>query len=92
MVIYDLVCSNQHLFEGWFKSKDIGKTTRQQLPAVEADSKSVNSANNTEPAALEGRNLHFSNAPETLEMLRSYVEKNFEDVGNEFSEETRKMH
>ncbi len=36
--------------------------------------------------------MHFNNVAEQVDMLRDFVEKNFEDVGNEFSNEIRKIH
>jgi len=36
--------------------------------------------------------MHFNSTEEQVNMLREFVEKNFEDVGSKFSDEVRKMH
>ena len=36
--------------------------------------------------------MHFNSTEEQMNVLREFVEKNFDDVGDQFSEEIRKMH
>ena len=36
--------------------------------------------------------MHFNSSEEQMSVLREIVEKNFEDVGDQFSDEVRKMH
>jgi len=36
--------------------------------------------------------MHFNSTEEQISVLREFVEKNFEDVGDQFSDEIRKMH
>lgn len=40
----------------------------------------------------QSASMHFNSTEEQINVLRDFVEKNFEDVGDQFSEEVRKMH
>ncbi|MGH1542475.1 MAG: DUF1178 family protein [Arenicella sp.] len=129
MVIYDLVCSFGHEFEGWFKSpSDYDQQWSSELLECPfcADTQIVKKP----VAAKIARHSHkegneaggvgghdgslkvtgehkkelnrsdigtkVSAGPgspaEILRFVHNFVEKNFENVGEDFSRETRKMH
>jgi len=129
MVVYDLICTNYHVFEGWFKSSDdfdsqnavgmlacpvCGSTnvskkisapniikrqassSKGKEESAEVSVDELNEKTNSKAPSLSSPNsessIRFTTAPEQLEMLREFVEKNFEDVGEDFSEESRRMH
>ena len=94
MIIYDLKCTQEHQFEGWFKSRDeydrendagrlscpsCGDTQITLLPA--GGHISVK-----ERAATYKEHKNFANA------ITEFVEKNFDNVGPAFAEEALKMH
>lgn len=102
MIVFDLECENGHTFEGWFEDRaDMEKQQEQQLltcPVCETSAVSqklspvsVKISSNVEkgPAVNSG----------TLKELQAFgrrvtefVEKNFEDVGADFTREALKMH
>ena len=126
MVIYDLICSNFHSFEGWFKDSedfkaqqaaglvtcpvcddanvkmkpskiaisgkksnqisknDVSNNLERKSNTVRDDSSGVKSQ--------QGAAMHFNSPEEQMTVLRDFIETNFEDVGNKFTEEVRKMH
>ena len=133
MVIYDLICSNSHTFEGWFKNSDdfakqvsskllccpicdSGNIKRKlsTLNVVSSVSRSsrnnpVNKVQKSTQTALEKTKatpnpdldaakkavselMRMVTPEEKMEVVRDFVEKNFEDVGADFSEEVRKIH
>ena len=129
MVIYDLVCSNAHAFEGWFKNSDdfseqvarkllscpicnTEKVERKLSTLNVASSISRSSKNNakvtlgkTDQTTSESSGsavdaakqavselMRVITPEEKAEVVRDFVEKNFEDVGNEFTNEARKIH
>ena len=95
VILYDLKCANDHTFEAWFrdaKSYDdraasggiscplcgVGDVTKAPMaPRVRSQSK--------EDDALARR-------VKALRGLQDHVEKNFDDVGDRFPEEARKIH
>ena len=46
----------------------------------------------TNPVDSQSEAMHFNSTEEQISVLREFVEKNFEDVGDQFSDEIRKMH
>jgi len=105
MIVFDLVCTHGHLFEGWFASSDAFDEQKQaslvRCPVCD----------NHEVARRPGARVHVrkgeavadaSAKPEPAEAisgmpadllakLRELVKKT-EDVGERFPEEARKMH
>ncbi len=106
MVVYDLICSQGHRFEGWFTSLDeledqlrahllscpvCGDETISRRPSTFGVVKSGR-AEATPPAPVE------TGAENPLEFLRRWrdfsarMEKEYDDVGSRFTEEALKMH
>lgn len=100
MIRYTLVCGNDHEFEGWFRSAAAyeeeeaagrlecplcGDRRIRRAPMAPA----VHTGNGREP---EGRRERLARMLKALRELQRYVEENFEDVGERFPEEARKIH
>ena len=98
MIAYDLQCENGHCFEGWFedsKAYDSQKkkgliscpvcdvTEVHRIPSTFAI-KSSSSPGGGVP--LNSKIVEFS------KKIVDYVEKNFDNVGTEFTQEALKMH
>ena len=101
MIVFDLECLNGHTFEGWFDDKeDLEKQQEQGIltcPVCETTSvvqklhpiAIKKSSNNTTQRALQASQEAMA---ELTEKVVEYVEKNFEDVGSEFTKQALKMH
>ncbi|MCS6877111.1 MAG: DUF1178 family protein [Geminicoccaceae bacterium] len=99
MIRFALRCSRGHEFEGWFKSNaaydEQHRAGRLECPLC--GDRAVDKAIMAPAVARGGRGEGPS--PEVvgkllamLRALRSYVEANFEHVGDRFPEEARKIH
>jgi len=102
MISFNLICKNEHEFEGWFQnSADFEKQAKKQLiecpvcgdtgvekslmaPAVGA--KTAVRAQRVEKAEAEKK------LRKMLGEVRDYVETNFDDVGDNFPDEARKIY
>ncbi|HWP59028.1 MAG TPA: DUF1178 family protein [Candidatus Acidoferrales bacterium] len=104
MVVYDLLCSNDHRFEGWFPSFDeyqrqlaeeriscpvCGSTKVEKLPHACAVISSRGEREPAPPVKPHRRPLTEAEARELLFRLHQHVVENFEDVGSRFAEEAR---
>jgi len=103
MVIYNLLCKQEHQFEGWFPSAEgfeeqlrreqvscpvCSSTAVQKLPHACA----VHTKKEEAPHRREQvRPASPGEAKELLLRLQHYVRENFEDVGPRFADEARKM-
>ena len=107
MILYDLVCPKEHRFESWFRNSNAveklikagdvscpvcGSTKLQKAPMAPRISKGA-------PAekAMIGRNdgevaEAMEKAMKAFAELREVIEKKFENVGERFPEEARKIH
>lgn len=100
MIIYDLICEHSHRFEGWFKtatdftSQDndgllscpvCGSHHVTRLPTAShlnirrGEEKTPDSVSADVSASL-------------IEKMHRYVDSHYDDVGNDFPEEARKIH
>jgi hypothetical protein len=96
MIAYDLICSNGHLFECWFK--DSASYEEQQSAGI------INCpiCNDTQVArAFSPFMIKKTNGerkkgeeipPQALQLIQEYLDKNFEDVGVDFAKEALKIH
>ncbi len=100
MIIYDLRCTHDHQFEGWFKTSDdfrsqkegkllncpvCGSSEVTKLPTASRINR--HSSSKGSPAS------QFVNAEQILlEKIHDYVDSNYVDVGSEFPEQARKIH
>lgn len=104
MIVYRLVCSSGHEFEGWFNnsamfdeqaSKQVldcpfcGDTDVQKAIMAPAIGKSAETM--TAPPAQKGQPDH-SKIRQFMAGYRKFIEANAEYVGPKFAEEARKIH
>lgn len=102
MIVFDLICSNEHTFEAWFRDSKAFEGQRRKkavscpicgdhkidkaLMAPNISTSKKRAANVEKSAELAGQ------AMEALREVRRQVEENCEYVGPEFAEEARKIH
>ena len=95
MIAYDLLCSNGHLFECWFK--DSASFEEQKSSGI------INCpiCNDTEVVRAfspfmieknEGKKREEVNVDRALQLVHEYIDKHFEDVGADFYKEALKIH
>ncbi len=107
MILYDLSCPDDHRFESWFRnskavdklikagqvqcpvcgSKDVQKAP--MAPRINKSSKGEVSLRKNESAELTAA---MEKAEEAVAELRAAIEKKFDNVGQRFSEEARRIH
>jgi len=102
MIIFDLCCSADHRFEGWFRSVD--EFSRQQSAHLvscphcgSAAVRRLPSAVHLASAALETAPAPARSAPQIdpRTLLKAVVDgltRNSEDVGGDFAAEARRIH
>jgi len=98
MIAYDLQCINGHSFEGWFED---GQAYEEQekngfISCPICNSTSIARVPSTFAIKSSNSLNNFYNPDEDLaDMNRKivdFVEKNFDDVGSDFTKEALKMH
>ena len=102
MIKYNLKCENNHEFESWFSnSKEFDKLNgKHLLSCIYCSSKKINksimapmvSNSKTKDMYLEITNKELKFEKDKLIKLRSYIEKNFNYVGKEFSKKVREVY
>jgi hypothetical protein len=107
MIKYDLKCDNAHIFEAWFKNSatydaqmsagalvcavcgTAGITKAPMAPSVPKK----NSLSKGDRTAIAEKETNQAAAMMmAMREIRDTVEKNFDNVGNQFAEEARKIH
>jgi hypothetical protein len=102
MIVYDLRCGNGHTFEGWFKdgSAFADQKARKLIncPVCGSDNNEV-APSSVMYIRKEGSSPRFRDRkPEELSLqqgynlLKSYIDEHFEDVGDRFTEVAVKIH
>ncbi|MFZ5570009.1 MAG: DUF1178 family protein [Thermodesulfobacteriota bacterium] len=108
MIVFDLECRNGHVFEGWFESGSSFEEQLQQglvsCPVCE-DIEIVRKLSNFGikkgnrqhlPAASDGPTIPVTEAEVIRDRLSrklyDFIEKNFDDVGCDFTKEALKIH
>jgi len=104
MILFDLFCSNKHVFEAWFASdKQYEKQKKNKLincPICDDKNikKSLMAPNINTKGLLNKKTNNVMNKDDTnkiykeVKKLKNIVEKNTIDVGDNFAEEARKIH
>ena len=98
MIAFDLKCSNNHNFEGWFK--DLESFTQQHSRGMVACPfcKNTNITKVLSPVTIksnqtEGRPGATEPNYESLsKSIMDYIINSFDDVGTDFAKEALKMH
>ena len=101
MIKYTLKYKNKHEFESWFlDSKEYEKLKSNKLiecsqcgtKTIEKSIMSPHVSNKDEKEKKTKTNNHLKKIREDLLKMRSFVEKNFEYVGKDFTKEVRKIY
>ena len=95
MAKYNLLCTNDHTFEGWFASeKDYLQQKRKKMIACPmCDDTQIRRAllapNISKKSSAKGSTAFF-NGRAAVKHLRSWISQNCENVGDRFATECRK--
>ena len=95
MIAYDLICSKGHLFECWFK--DSASFEEQMAEGIincpVCEDKEVVRAYSPFMIKKGGENNKKENDPyKALQLIQDYLDKHFEEVGENFAKEALKIH
>ncbi len=99
MIAFDLKCDDGHEFEAWFRDGAAYESLRKgrRVTCPECGSAKVEKALMT-PNVTAGRDRDQTQrqvaqqARQHLQNLRTFIEKNADNVGDGFAEEARKIH
>jgi len=96
MIAYDLICSNGHLFECWFKDS---ASYDEQMSACMINCPVCNDTQVVRafsPFMIKKGDGEKKKGQETVyqayQMIQEYIDKHFEDVGAGFAKEALKIH
>jgi len=102
MIKYNLKCSNGHEFKSWFSdSNEFDKLNKKKLlECIYCSSKKIQksimapmiSGGKLKKDSISLLNEKLLNEKNELLKIRKYVEKNFEFVGDKFSEKVREVY
>ena len=100
MIIYDLRCAREHLFEGWFKTaadflqqNEGGLLCCPVCGIPEVTKLPTASRINRHLSSQRDSSACLANSEQALlTRIHDYVDKNFVDVGTEFPERARRIH
>tara|TARA_E500000081_G_scaffold134632_1_gene147130 strand:+ start:233 stop:646 length:414 start_codon:yes stop_codon:yes gene_type:complete len=96
---YNLRCTRDHEFEGWFASEKsyLDQKTKKLIACPICDNTGIRRAVMAPNINLKSKkiqskksNTAFYNSRSTLQHLKTWVEKNCENVGDNFAKEARK--
>jgi len=98
MIAYDLQCINGHSFEGWFEDRKAYEKQEGNclIACPVCNSTSIDRIPSTFAIKSSTSLKEFSDQQADLlnmgQKIIDFVEKNFDDVGTDFSKEALKMH
>lgn len=98
MIAYDLQCINGHSFEGWFEDRKAYEEQEKKclIACPVCSSTSIERIPSTFAIKSSTSLKEFSDQQKDLvnmgQKIVEFVEKNFDDVGADFSKEALKMH
>ena len=102
MIKYNLECDNNHEFESWFSdSNEFNKLNKKKLlECIYCSSNKIGksimapmiSGRKVEEDSAGFLDKKLSNQKKELLKIREYVEKNFEFVGDKFSQKVREVY
>jgi hypothetical protein len=106
MIRFELLCQHDHAFEGWFRDGhafeaqaaggrlacpicgDAQIRKALMAPSIARGRKAAEA----EPAAVDPRRAAMAKMLHVMRKVQDHVEQNFDNVGDRFPEEARKMH
>ena len=102
MIKYNLKCNNDHEFESWFSdSNEFDKLNKLKLlECIYCSSKKIQksimapmvSGSKLKEDSSNFLNAKLSRKKNELLQIRNYIEKNFEFVGDKFSQKVREVY
>jgi hypothetical protein len=94
MILYDLRCSQDHGFEGWFRESKAYDSQRRagRVVCPMCGDKKVRKAPMAPRLAKARKGPSEAEMMSTLRQMRRQVETNCDYVGERFAEEARKIH
>lgn len=101
MIVFDLICDEEHQFEGWFRNAEEFETQKETglLNCPICGSEHVTkllSPSRINFGKLEKQAVDLlaiqNDAQQLLTRINKYISTHFENVGDTFAEEARKMH
>ncbi|MBW2599280.1 MAG: DUF1178 family protein [Deltaproteobacteria bacterium] len=99
MIIYDLKCENNHIFEGWFNGKAAFEEQKKKglVTCPLCGSLSIDIVPSSITVMGKGtRGLNKNDKDlspvKALRIFNEYIDKTFEDVGSKFAEVALKIH
>jgi hypothetical protein len=100
VIIFDLKCENGHKFDGWFKDRQafIEQNSQKLVACPICNSCCVDIVPSSvaivgKDSRSTGKMEEKENSPlKALQAFHQYIDKNFEDVGNQFAEVALKIH
>lgn len=95
MIAYDLLCSNGHLFECWFKDSASFEEQQTQdiITCPVCDDNQVVRTYSPFLIKRSGEKKKKEDPSyQAMQFIQEYLDKNFEDVGSDFSKEALKIH
>ena len=99
MILYDVICSNDHVFEAWFADSKAFEDQRKDSAIVcpmcgdthvEKALMAPNISAKKEQATADSKDA--VDAMKFLYKMREHIEENCDYVGKNFAEEARKIH
>ena len=96
---YNLLCTRDHEFEGWFASEEsyLDQKNKKLIACPICNNTGIRRAVMAPNVNLKSKKLQskksntaFYNSRSTLQHLKTWVEKNCENVGDNFAKEARK--
>ena len=94
MIKYDLICDNEHIFESWFRnSDDCEKLLSKKIVECPTCGSKKISKSIMAPSVKRSRpSSDYQKAQQAEKEVLDWVEKNCENVGENFPTEVRAMH
>ena len=99
MIVFDLECSQGHVFEGWFENpQSFEKQKEKKMISCpycdQTDVKRVLSpvAMKTRSAPVEAKDAQSIDYRRLAKEVMDYINHEFEDIGPDFTKEALKMH
>ena len=104
MILYDLICDNEHTFEAWFASSEqFDKQNKKKLincPICNSNSirkalmapKLRGTKKSNQSFKQKKEQNETKKLAKKLKQLKKFIENNTEDVGKNFTEEAKKIY
>jgi hypothetical protein len=97
MIIYDLICDDEHSFEGWFKSiEDYEKQSRSSMLVCPiCSTRKVNkvpTASHISTGSPRKEKKPYDEVQAMIKSLYDHVDNTHENVGQQFTEEAKRIH